>query len=198
MAGALSTLTDCLVTPQSRSLSQTAPVTAAEAERARAAAAGTSRQAAPQTPGAMRTPAAAASPQVASLPRPAPLAQPSAPLASPQAEAAIAGFSPIPTPTEVPSAIDITSLAPTVQVSDNSLTPYVNDKLGPARAASMRTVETARVQLVRGERDESIRTLGRALSIDPSNPYAYLYLGRAYFATRDPPQALTFFHRATI
>ena len=37
-----------------------------------------------------------------------------------------------------------------------------------------------------------------AISIDPSNSYAYFYLGRAYIASKNYGQALTFFKRAEI
>ncbi len=37
-----------------------------------------------------------------------------------------------------------------------------------------------------------------ALSIDPSNPYVYFYLGSAYLIKKNYNQALTFFQRAEI
>ena len=68
----------------------------------------------------------------------------------------------------------------------------------PARAASLRITEQERVELDQGHTDEAIRELAHAISIDPSNSYAYFYLGRAYVARRDYGQAQTFFRRAEI
>ena len=62
----------------------------------------------------------------------------------------------------------------------------------------MRITEQERVDLERGHTDDAIRELANAISIDPSNSYAYFYLGRAYVARKDYGQALTFFKRAEI
>jgi Tfp pilus assembly protein PilF len=99
---------------------------------------------------------------------------------------------------EVPAQLDITSSNPTVQISDGSLDSELSDKLGPARSASLRSVDQARAQMMSGDVDGSIRALSRALSIDSSNPYAYFYLGRAYFVKNNPQQALTFLQRAAL
>jgi tetratricopeptide (TPR) repeat protein len=40
--------------------------------------------------------------------------------------------------------------------------------------------------------------LGRAISIDPTDPYAYFYLGRTYMMKKDYPQALAFFGRSEV
>src|SRR5439155_27202077 len=40
--------------------------------------------------------------------------------------------------------------------------------------------------------------ISRAISIDPYNPFAYFYIGRAYLAKDNYDQALTFLHRAEI
>src|SRR5258706_15313060 len=73
----------------------------------------------------------------------------SSPAASPVA-AASPGASPSPTPTEIPAAIDITMTGPTVQISDTSLANAITYSVSQARAASMRVVEQARIQLVGG------------------------------------------------
>jgi hypothetical protein len=119
------------------------------------------------------------------------------PVASPLA-AASPGMSPIPTPTEIPPAIDITMTGPSVQISDAPLSNAITYSVAPARAASMRVVERARQQLVSGNADDAIRTLGQALSIDSSDPYAYFYLGRAYFVKGNQTQAVTFLNRAAV
>jgi tetratricopeptide (TPR) repeat protein len=62
----------------------------------------------------------------------------------------------------------------------------------------LRITEHERVELERGHTDDAIRELEHAISIDPSNSYAYFYLGRAHIARKDYGQALTFFKRAEI
>jgi hypothetical protein len=99
---------------------------------------------------------------------------------------------------EVPPALDSTGSVTTVQVSDASLAPEFAASSNPARAASMRTVESARQDVLAGQADNAIHMLAKALSIDPSNPYAYFYLGRAYLIKKNYNQALTFFQRAEI
>ena len=101
-------------------------------------------------------------------------------------------------PTEVPDAIDIGSLTPTVQISDSSLAQLISTAPNPARAASLRITENGRVAIEHGDVDGAIRELAHAVSIDPSNSYAYLYLGRAYVERKNYDQALTFFKRAEI
>jgi hypothetical protein len=102
------------------------------------------------------------------------------------------------TPAEIAPAIDVGSIATTPQISDSSLAPLINSAPTPARAASLRITEQERVELERGHTDDAIRELAHAISIDPSNSYAYFYLGRAYIARKDYGQALTFFKRAEI
>jgi hypothetical protein len=101
-------------------------------------------------------------------------------------------------PAEIAPAIDVGSIATTPQISDSSLTPLIDTAPTPARAASLRITEHERVELERGHTDDAIRELAHAISIDPSNSYAYFYLGRAYVARRDYGQAQTFFKRAEI
>jgi hypothetical protein len=102
------------------------------------------------------------------------------------------------TPAEIAPAIDVGSIATTPQISDSSLAPLIASAPTPARAASLRITEQQRLGLERGHTDDAIRELAHAISIDPSNSYAYFYLGRAYIARRDYGQAQTFFRRAEI
>src|SRR5208337_2894074 len=102
------------------------------------------------------------------------------------------------TPEEIAPAIDVGSIATTPKISDSSLAPLIDTAPTPARAASLRITEQQRVELDRGHTDDAIRELAHAISIDPSNSYAYFYLGRAYVARRDYGQAQTFFKRAEI
>ncbi len=102
------------------------------------------------------------------------------------------------TPADIAPAIDVGSIATTPQISDASLAPLIDTAPTPARAASLRITEQQRVELEQGHVDGAIRELAHAISIDPSNSYAYFYLGRAYVARRDYGQAETFFKRAEI
>jgi hypothetical protein len=133
---------------------------------------------------------------------------PNAPSA-PGAQASPAGFQAVsaplasgpaipPQPAEIPPAMDVGSVMPTPQISDTSLQPMINAAPTPARAASLRITEKQRVELEKGHVDDAVRELAHAISIDPSNSYAYFYLGRAYVARKGYPQALTFFRRAEI
>jgi len=130
---------------------------------------------------------------------------PSAPGAQPspagfQAVSAPAAVVPAvpPPPAEIPPAMDVGSVMPTPQISDTSLQPLIATAPTPARAASLRITEKQRVELEKGHVDDAVRELAHAISIDPSNSYAYFYLGRAYVARKGYPQALTFFKRAEI
>jgi hypothetical protein len=121
-------------------------------------------------------------------------AERAAPMAA-STSAAPAGSS---SPAEVAPAIDVGSIATTPQISDSPLTPLIDTAPTPARAASLRITEAERVELERGHTEDAIRELAHAISIDPSDSYAYFYLGRAYVARRDYGQAQTFFRRAQI
>ena len=101
-------------------------------------------------------------------------------------------------PADIAPALDAGSIATTPEISDSSLAPLIASAPTPARAASLRITEQQRVELERGHTDDAIRELAHAISIDPSNSYAYFYLGRAYVARKDYGQALTFFKRAEI
>src|SRR5579863_109543 len=103
-----------------------------------------------------------------------------------------------PSPAEIAPALDAGSIATTPEISDSSLSPLIATAPTPARAASLRITEQQRVELEEGHTDDAIRELAHAISIDPSNSYAYFYLGRAYVARWDYGQALTFFRRAEI
>ncbi len=97
-----------------------------------------------------------------------------------------------------PPALDASTITTTPDPSEASLDHEIRTAESPSLAASMRLTEDARRQLARGESDDAIRTLGRAVSIEPANPFEYFYLGRSYMAKKNYPQALTFFKRAEI
>jgi Tfp pilus assembly protein PilF len=164
--------------------------------------------AAPASPAAQESPAAAPSPAGDAIPDTdsdeedwetvhpgkSPPAEREAPMAASTAVAPVAPSA----PAEVAPAIDVGSIATTPQISDSPLTPLIDTAPTPARAASLRITEAQRVELERGHTENAVRELAHAISIDPSDSYAYFYLGRAYVARRDYGQAQTFFRRAQI
>jgi len=97
-----------------------------------------------------------------------------------------------------PPALDASTITTTPDPSEAPLDHEIRTAESPSLVASMRLTEDARRQLARGEPDDAIRTLGRAVSIEPANPFEYFYLGRSYMAKKNYPQALTFFKRAEI
>ena len=161
---------------------------------------------APASPAAAQSPSADTNPDTNSNPEdwepahPAAKspAQPEAPEQAPAAGPTRTAPAPVASPAEIAPAIDVGSIATVPQVSDSSLAPMIATAPTPARAASLRITEQERVELDQGHTDEAIRELAHAISIDPSNSYAYFYLGRAYVARRDYGQAQTFFRRAEI
>jgi TolA-binding protein len=102
------------------------------------------------------------------------------------------------TPAGPPPALDISTVTAAPDPADQPLAGAIASADTPALAASLRTTEQARQELAKGSIDGAMRTLARAVSIDPGNPYAYFFLGRAYAARRDFGEALTFFRRAEI
>jgi hypothetical protein len=103
---------------------------------------------------------------------------------------------PRPTPGEEMAPLSIGSVAPTVSVSTLPLEPLIRDANSPARATSLKLTEQARLAMVRGENDEVVALLTRAVSIDPTNYYAYFFLARAYMDSGQYEQAVGFFKRA--
>jgi hypothetical protein len=133
--------------------------------------------------GAVTAPVAAAS--SASSPVPA------------QTSAAQIEPTPMPSPTDI-APLEVGSVAPQSQISDSSLDGVIQSyrSTQPALAASLRVTDQARDEIQRHREGDAIQTLGRAISIDGSNPYAYFYLGRAYLAKKNYAQAITFLNRA--
>ena len=97
-----------------------------------------------------------------------------------------------------PPALDARALTVGPELADQSLDPEIKKAIAPALAASLRLTESARKQLANGQVDDAMRGLARAVSLDPSNAFAYYYIGRAYLARKNYAQALTFFRRADI
>jgi hypothetical protein len=108
-----------------------------------------------------------------------------------------------PTPTPMPTDVaplEVGSVLPISQISDAPLDRYIAGARGqsPALAASLRVTDQARDEILHQHENDAIQALGRAVSIDSSNPYAYFYLGRAYLMRRNYTQATTFFKRAEV
>ena len=97
-----------------------------------------------------------------------------------------------------PPALDLGAMQSGPDLSSISLAGEIKKAETPARMAALRVTEQARVELAAGKTDDALRDLGRAVSIDPGNPFEYVYLGRAYVARRNYAQALTFLKRAEI
>jgi len=108
--------------------------------------------------------------------------------------------SPEATPTsDAPPPYDVGSIQPTAPVSDQPLTALIASTSGqPALNASLRITEEGRKALANSKPDDAIRDLGRAISVDPTDPYAYFFLGRAYMMKKDYQQALAFFGRSEV
>jgi tetratricopeptide (TPR) repeat protein len=103
------------------------------------------------------------------------------------------------TPTEAPPPYDVGSIQPTAPVSDQPLNGLIASTQGqPALNASLHFAEDGRKALETSKLDDAIRDFGRAISIDPTDPYAYFYLGRAYMLKKDYTQALAFFGRSEV
>jgi hypothetical protein len=144
------------------------------------------------------------SPEATSTPSPTETATPTE---TPYGQTPAPTPSPSPTPTESPIPTetpeptpqpDFSQTLPSGQLSDQSLEGEINAQPLPTRKTSMRIADQARRELLDHDPDEAIRTLGRALSIDASDPYVYFYLGRAYLMKHNYQQALTFWQRAAI
>jgi tetratricopeptide repeat protein len=97
-----------------------------------------------------------------------------------------------------PPALDLGTVQSGPDLAAASLDGEIKKADTPARTAALRVTEQARTELGAGKTDDAIRDLGRAVSIDPGNPFEYFYLGRAYIARRNYAQALIFLKRAEI
>jgi hypothetical protein len=101
-------------------------------------------------------------------------------------------------PTPLAPALDVSALPSGPDLAAASLEPEIRQAPSPARAASLRITEQARLELAKGSTDAALRELNRAVSIDPGDPFEYYYLGRTYLARKNYAQALTFFQRAEL
>jgi hypothetical protein len=104
----------------------------------------------------------------------------------------------IPPDNSPPPALDVSTITGGLDPSQAPLTGEIKHADNPALAASLHQTEQARKELADGKLDEALRSLSPAVSIDPSNPFAYFYLGRVYMERKNFAQALTFFKRADI
>jgi TolA-binding protein len=101
-------------------------------------------------------------------------------------------------PSPPPPALDAGAVTLGPELGDKTLDPEINKAVAPTLAASLRLTESARKRLGVGHFDDAMRDLARAVSLDPSDAFAYYYLGRAYLTKGNYTQALTFFRRAEI
>ena len=148
-------------------------------------------------------PAAEMSATPTDTPSPAPGAQTSptptdTPTATPTTSEVFREPTAIPTASEELPPLEAGSVTPSLRVSDSSIQDAIDKEQNPARAASMRIAEQARAELLDGHPDQASRDLQSAVGIDPSDPYAYFYLGRVSITKKNYPQAITFLKRAEI
>jgi len=68
----------------------------------------------------------------------------------------------------------------------------------PQRVASFRSAAEGRAALQQGDVTAAEDLLERALSLDPANPFSYLYLADVRIRQGDPRQALVFLEKAEI
>ena len=159
---------------------------------------------APAVTGAATANAAVKSPADAALQSSAPIAPAASVQNTPAADANSSAASALQSASgenanpEPPPALDLGSIQNGPDLAELSLGSEIKNADTPARAAALRVTEQARIELAGGRTDDAIRNLGRAVSIDPGNPFEYFYLGRAYIARRNYEQALTFLKRAEI
>jgi tetratricopeptide (TPR) repeat protein len=66
----------------------------------------------------------------------------------------------------------------------------------PQVAAATRLTEEGRVQLESGDSDAALERFERAIAIDPTNLYAYYFLGEVHLQRGNYEQAITFADRA--
>jgi tetratricopeptide (TPR) repeat protein len=66
----------------------------------------------------------------------------------------------------------------------------------PARESSLRVVEEGKGYLIAGQSDEAARRFSTATRIDPTNGFAYYWLGRARVAEGDRPGAIGVLEKA--
>jgi len=115
------------------------------------------------------------------------------------ASLATATATPSATPTpEPPPALDVSSIDTGGDIAMKPLDAEIKTAVTPSMAASLRVAEQARRQLAKGSVDPALRNLTQAVSIDPGDPFAYYFLGRAHFERKNYQQALTFLKRAQL
>jgi tetratricopeptide (TPR) repeat protein len=68
----------------------------------------------------------------------------------------------------------------------------------PQVAAATRLANEGRTRLSAGEDDAALEALERAISVDPSNAYAYYFLAELHFRQKSYAQAIAFADRAAL
>ncbi len=104
----------------------------------------------------------------------------------------MAGCAGVPT-RSVPPPAPAPASRPAPEAPVASLYPTESIRTPPARAqASLRLTEQARQLIAARKADEAIRTLEKALNIDPQNGRSYYYLAEAWILKGDPNRAAKF------
>jgi tetratricopeptide (TPR) repeat protein len=68
----------------------------------------------------------------------------------------------------------------------------------PQVAAATRLANQGRTLLSTGDGDDALEVLERAISVDPSNAYAYYFLAELHFRQKSYEQAIAFSDRAAL
>jgi len=104
-----------------------------------------------------------------------------------------AGCASTPTASLPPSRPPAPAPAPASEAPVASLYPTESIRTPPARAqASLRLTEQARELIAAGKADEAIRTLEKALNLDPQNSRSYYFLAEAWLLKGDKTRAAQF------
>jgi Flp pilus assembly protein TadD len=74
----------------------------------------------------------------------------------------------------------------------------IDDATPPQVAAATRLANEGRTLLTAGKDDAALESLERAISVDPTNPYAYYFLAELHFRNDSYDQAIAFADRAAL
>ncbi len=86
--------------------------------------------------------------------------------------------------------------APKPVVADKPLTELIQSETSPQMAASLRLTEEGKNYLNSGNLIKASELLERAVTISPSNPYAYFFMARLRFERKEHKQSLGLLSKA--
>lgn len=86
--------------------------------------------------------------------------------------------------------------APEREIDEDSALAFDPGANTPRRGSSLRVMEEGKGYLIAGRAREAARRFTRAVQIDPTNGFAYYYLGRARIASGDRASAIGVLQKA--